>query len=92
MTYMNKSTKHKQTYRHKEHSCGCQGLGVSGKDELEVCDWEIQLLYKYTYIYIMQTITYIHIYYTCIYRCVMEKQQGPTAKHKELYSISYNKP
>ena len=39
----------------------------------------------------MQTITYIHIYYTCVYTHVMEKQ-GPTAKHKELYSISYNKP
>ena len=41
MTYMNKSTKHKQTYRHKEHSCGCQGLGVSGKDELEVWDGHV---------------------------------------------------
>ena len=66
---MNLSAKQKQTHRHREQTCGCQGGGGWGRDGLRVCDQQMQ---------------------TSIYR--MDKQQGPTVQHKELYSISCYKP
>ena len=35
MTHMNKYTKHKQTHRHRQQSCGCPGEGDRGG-----MDWE----------------------------------------------------
>ena len=32
MAQMNLSTKQKQTHRHREQTCGCQGVGRGGKD------------------------------------------------------------
>ena len=66
---MNLFTKQKQTHRHREQTCGCQGGGGWGRDALGVWGWQ------------MQTITNR-----------MNKQQGPTVKHRELYSISWDKP
>ena len=57
--------KQKQTHRHREQTCGCQGGGCWEGDGVEVWDWQMQ---------------------TTIYR--MDKQQGPTVQHRELYSIS----
>ena len=37
MTQVNLSTKQKQTHRHREQTCGCQGWG-QGKDGLGVWD------------------------------------------------------
>ena len=61
---MNLSTKQKQTHRHREQTCGCQGGGGWARDGLGVWDQQMQ---------------------TIIYR--MDKQQGPTVQHRELYSI-----
>ena len=61
---MNLSTKQKQTHRHREQTCGCQGVGVVGRDGQGFGDYQMQAI---------------------IYR--MDKQQGPTAQHWELYSI-----
>ena len=36
MTQMNLSTKQKQTHRHREQICGCQGGGGWGRDEVGV--------------------------------------------------------
>ena len=38
MTQMNLSTKQKQTHRHREHICGCQGRGGWGR-----MNWEFQI-------------------------------------------------
>ena len=62
---MNLSMKQKQTHRHREQTCGCQG----GRDGLGVWDEQMQ---------------------TNIYR--MDKQQGPTVYHRELCSVSCDKP
>ena len=62
---MNLFTKQKQTHRHREQTCGCQGAG--GREGLGERDQQ------------MQTII-----------CRMDKQQGPTVQHRELYSISCN--
>ena len=41
---MNISTKQKQTHRHREQTCGCQGLAGGGKD------WEFEISrYKLLY-------------------------------------------
>ena len=66
---MNLSAKQKQTHRHKEQTCGCQGGREWERDGLGVWDWQMQ---------------------TVIQR--MDKQQGPTVQHRELYSISCDKP
>ena len=66
---MNKSTKQKQTHRHREQTCGCQGGEGWGREGLGVWDQQMQ---------------------TVIYR--MDKQQGPTVQHRELYSMSCDKP
>ena len=68
MTQVNLPTKQKQTHRHREQTCGCQGRGVE-RDGQGVWDQQMQ---------------------TVIYR--MGKQQGPTVQHRELYSISCDKP
>ena len=61
--------KQKQTHRHREQTCGCQGGGRWRRDGVGVWDQQMQ---------------------TIIYR--MDKQQGPTVQHRELYSIFYDKP
>ena len=61
---MNISMKQKQTHRHREQTCGCQG-GGGREDKLGVWDQQIQ---------------------TTIYK--VDKRQGPTVQHRELYSIS----
>ena len=66
---MNISTKQKQTHRHREQTCGCQGGGVWEREGLGVWDQQMQ---------------------TIIYRT--DKQQSPTVQHRELYSISCDKP
>ena len=66
---MNLSMKQKQTHRHREQTCDCQGGGWLGREGLGVQDQQMQ---------------------TIIYR--MDKQQGPTVQHRELYSISCDKP
>ena len=66
---INLSTKQKQTHRHREQNCGCQGGGSVGEGGLGVWDQQMQII---------------------IYR--MDKQQGPTVQHRELYSVSCNKP
>ena len=66
---MNLSMKQKETRRHREQTCGCQGGGGWGRDGLGVWDQQMQ---------------------TIIYR--MDKQQGPSVQHRELYSVSYDKP
>ena len=38
---MNLSTKQKQTHRHREQSCGCQGVG---RDGLGAWDWRMQTI------------------------------------------------
>ena len=35
MTQMSLSTKQKQTHRHREQTCGCQGEGMVGKGWIE---------------------------------------------------------
>ena len=35
MTQMNLSMKQKQTHRHRKKTCGCQGWGRVGEEELE---------------------------------------------------------
>ena len=64
---MNMSMKQKQTHRHREKSCCCQG----GQEEerLEAQDQQMQ---------------------TLIHR--MGKQKSPTIQHKELNSVSCDKP
>ena len=46
MTQMNQSTKHRQTHRHREQTCGCQrGGGTRGGE-----DWELGInRYKFLY-------------------------------------------
>ena len=66
---MNISTKQKQTHRHREQTCGCQGGGGWEREGLGVWDQQMQ---------------------TIIYRT--DKQQSPTVQHRELYSISCDKP
>ena len=63
------SIKQKQTQRHREQTCGCQGRGGREWDGLSV--WGQQ----------MQNITF-----------GMNKQQGPTIQHRELYLISWHRP
>ena len=65
---MNLSTKQKQTHRHREQTCCCQGGGEWGRGGLGV--WGQK----------MKTITFR-----------MDKQQGPTVQHRELYPISWDK-
>ena len=44
---MNLSTKHKQTHRHREQTCGCQGEGGWGRNGLAVWDQQMQtIIYK----------------------------------------------
>ena len=38
MAQMNLSTKQKQTHRHREQTCGCQGGGCWGREGLGVWD------------------------------------------------------
>ena len=64
---MNSSTK--QTHRHREQTCGCQGGGGWGRDGVGVLDQQMQAIILYR----------------------MDKQQGPTVQHRELYSISCDK-
>ena len=66
---MNLSMKQKQTHRHKEQTCGCQGGAEMGKGWIGSWDQQMQ---------------------TIVQR--MNKQQGPTIQHRELYSISCDKP
>ena len=65
---MNMSRKQKQTYRHREQTCGCQGRSKLEAGRTGV--WQQ-----------MGTITRR-----------MDKQQGPMVWHKELYSVSCDKP
>ena len=44
MTQMNLSRKQKQTHRHREQTCGCQGGGEWGRDELGVWDQKMQTI------------------------------------------------
>ena len=67
---MNLSTTQKQTHKHREQTCGCQGGGWQGAG----MDWGLGLAVAHYYIY------------------RMDKQQGPTVEHRELYSISCDKP
>ena len=62
---MNLYTKQKQTHRHREQTCGCQG--GKGVREDRLGDQGQQ----------RQTITQR-----------MDKEQGPTVWHRELYSLS----
>ena len=39
---MNLSTKQKQTHRHREQTCGCQGEGGWGRNGLGVWDQQMQ--------------------------------------------------
>ena len=39
---MNLSTKQKQTQRHREQTCGCQGEGGQGRDGLGVWHQQMQ--------------------------------------------------
>ena len=39
---MNLSTKQKQTYRHREQTCGCEGGGGRDRYELRVWGWYMQ--------------------------------------------------
>ena len=66
---MNISMKQKQTQRHREQTCGCQGGGEWEREGLGVWDQQMQ---------------------TIIHR--IDKQQAPTVWHRELYSISCDKP
>ena len=61
----NLSMKRKQTHRHREQTCGCQGGERWERVGLGVWDQQME---------------------TGIYR--MDKQQGPTVQHRELYSVS----
>ena len=38
MAQMNLSTKQKQTYRHREQTCGCQARGEGWRGSLELAD------------------------------------------------------
>ena len=60
---MNIPTKQKQSHRHREQTCGCQGKGGWRREGLGVWDQQMQ---------------------SSIHR--MDKQQGPTVQHRELYS------
>ena len=62
----NEFMKQKQTHRHREQTCGCQG-GREGSIGI----WDQQI----------QTTNY-----------KIDKQQGLTVQHRELYSISCYKP
>ena len=42
MIQMNLFMKQKQTHRHREQTCGCQGGGIWGRDGLGVWDQQIQ--------------------------------------------------
>ena len=44
MTQMNLSMKQKQTHRHREQTCGCQGGGEWGRDGLGVQGWQMQTI------------------------------------------------
>ena len=47
MTQMNGTTKQKQTHRHREQTCGCQGGGGWGRDGLGVWDKQMQgIIYR----------------------------------------------
>ena len=41
---MNLSTKQKQTHRHREQTCGCQGGGGKKWDGLGVWGWQMQTI------------------------------------------------
>ena len=57
----------KQTHRHREQTCGCQGWQGNGWiGSFGLAD--------------------ANYYYR------MDKQQGPTVQHRELYSVFCNKP
>ena len=45
MTQKNLSTKQKQTHRHREQICGCQGVGDEGGKDWEFGISRCQLLY-----------------------------------------------
>ena len=44
MAQMNLSTKQKQTHRHREQTCGCQGRGGREWDGLGVGGWQMQTI------------------------------------------------
>ena len=44
MTQMNLPMKQKQTYRHTEQTCDCQGGGEWGWDGLGVWNWQMQTI------------------------------------------------
>ena len=44
MTQMTLSMKQKQTHRHREQTCDCQGESVVGRDRLEVWDQQMQTI------------------------------------------------
>ena len=46
MTQMNLSTKQKQTHRHREQTCGCQGGRGLGRDGLEFGISRGKLVYR----------------------------------------------
>ena len=54
MTQINISTKHKQTHRHKEQTCGCHGGGI---------DWEFRINI-YTLLYIKYIVNKVLLYST----------------------------
>ena len=64
-TQMNLSTEQKETHRHREQDCGCQGVGR------ERDGWQFGVS-KLVYL--------------------MDKLQGPTVEHRELYLISCETP
>ena len=44
MAQMTLSTKQKRTHRHREQTCGCQGEGEWGREELGVWDKQMQTI------------------------------------------------
>ena len=44
MAQMNLSTKQKLTHRHREQTCGCQGVWGGGKDGVGVWGWQMQTI------------------------------------------------
>ena len=80
---MNLFMKQKQTHRHREQTCGCQGGEGVGRDGLGVWDYQMQTsIYRNNKVLVYSTGNYIQypvINYNgkeydkeCIYMCITE--------------------
>ena len=78
--------KQEQTRRHKEQTYGCHGGGEVEEEWIGSLGLADATYWVGQKVHLDFSITC----YSIIYK--MDKQQGPTVQHSELYSMSWDKP